>query len=74
MIQREKAWQTFPYPCIGKFDFLTLSISIHPCYSRVLATLAAPDAQANLLDLGCCFGQDIRKLVHDGAPAINLFA
>ena len=25
-----------------------------------------------LLDLGCCFGQDIRKLVADGAPADNL--
>ena len=24
------------------------------------------------LDLGCCFGQVIRKLVHDGAPAENL--
>ena len=23
------------------------------------------------LDIGCCFGQDIRKLVHDGAPSAN---
>lgn len=27
---------------------------------------------ATLLDMGCCFGQDIRKLVHDGAPAESL--
>ena len=26
-----------------------------------------------LLDVGCCFGQDIRKLVADGAPARNLY-
>lgn len=26
-----------------------------------------------LLDLGCCFGQDLRKLVHDGAPASSLY-
>lgn len=26
----------------------------------------------SLLDVGCCFGQDIRKLVADGAPAGNL--
>lgn len=26
-----------------------------------------------LLDLGCCFAQDLRKLVHDGAPAANLW-
>lgn len=26
-----------------------------------------------MLDLGCCFAQDIRKLVHDGAPSENLW-
>lgn len=26
------------------------------------------------LDLGCCMGQDIRKLVHDGAPSGNTYA
>lgn len=25
------------------------------------------------LDLGCCFGQDIRRLVYDGAPSENCF-
>jgi SAM-dependent methyltransferase len=25
------------------------------------------------LDIGCCVGQDIRKLVYDGAPAENLY-
>jgi SAM-dependent methyltransferase len=25
------------------------------------------------LDLGCCFGQEIRKLVFDGAPSINTY-
>ena len=25
-----------------------------------------------LLDLGCCFGQDLRRLVADGAPSRNL--
>lgn len=28
---------------------------------------------ARFLDVGCCFAQDLRKLVHDGAPAANLF-
>ena len=27
----------------------------------------------SLLDVGCCFGQDLRKLVADGAPAANLY-
>lgn len=27
-----------------------------------------------MIDLGCCMGQDIRKLVHDGAPSENTVA
>lgn len=27
---------------------------------------------ATYLDIGCCIGQDIRKLVHDGAPGSNV--
>ena len=27
----------------------------------------------SLLDVGCCFGQGLRKLVADGAPAANLY-
>lgn len=26
------------------------------------------------LDIGCCIGQDIRKLVYDGAPSENMYA
>ena len=27
----------------------------------------------NFLDLGCCFGQDLRQLVADGAPSENIY-
>ncbi|KAM0520714.1 hypothetical protein ACHAPE_003112 [Trichoderma viride] len=27
----------------------------------------------NFMDLGCCFGQEIRQLVHDGAPSANTY-
>ncbi|KAL8718987.1 MAG: hypothetical protein Q9225_003945 [Loekoesia sp. 1 TL-2023] len=71
---RDKAWAVFPWPCIGMFTFCDLSLSSHPSYSRVLAFLQNTENPSNLLDLGCCFGQDIRKVVHDGAPSENLFA
>ena len=29
--------------------------------------------QESFLDLGCCFGQDLRKLAADGAPSENLY-
>jgi ubiquinone/menaquinone biosynthesis C-methylase UbiE len=28
----------------------------------------------NALDLGCCFGQDLRQLAADGAPTTNMYA
>ncbi|KAL8651575.1 MAG: hypothetical protein Q9210_003174 [Variospora velana] len=72
---REKAWEIFPYPCIGQWRFLDLSISQHPAYPRILSRLKqppSPQQPTTLLDLGCCFAQDIRKLIHDGAPGNNL--
>lgn len=74
---REKAWEIFPYPCIGQWRFLDLSISQHPSYPRILSLLKNPPSSQQpiaLLDLGCCFAQDIRKLIHDGAPGNNLYA
>ncbi|KAF2667857.1 hypothetical protein BT63DRAFT_426710 [Microthyrium microscopicum] len=66
---RKQAFEIFPYPCIGMFRFLDLSIPTTPIYSEVLERLKNGD---KLLDLGCCFGQEIRKLIFDGAPAENL--
>ncbi|KAK4446670.1 methyltransferase [Podospora aff. communis PSN243] len=67
---RDKAWTTFPWPCIGQFDFLEFSLATqNRLYPRLLARL---QSGAKLLDIGCCLGQDIRKLIFDGAPAANL--
>jgi len=68
---REKAHKVHPYSCLGRFRFLDLSISLHPLYPLVLSRLK--DSYQTLLDLGCCFGQDIRSLVADGAPSENLY-
>ncbi|CAF9924009.1 hypothetical protein IMSHALPRED_006057 [Imshaugia aleurites] len=72
--QRERAWAISPYPCIGRFRFLDLSISLQPSYHRILSFLKEPQSHHTLLDLGCCFAQDVRKLVHDGVPSENLYA
>lgn len=55
------------------FKFLNLSISDLPCYPRIVALLKSPQSKHTLLDLGCCFAQDIRKLVHDGVPSEKLY-
>ncbi|KAL8957979.1 MAG: hypothetical protein Q9193_004874 [Seirophora villosa] len=51
--------------------FLVCSLSAHSLYSDILARLAQ---DASLVDLGCCFAQDIRKLAYDGAPTRNCTA
>lgn len=50
----------FPYPCIGMFRFLDLSIPSSPYYNEVIERLRAGEI---FLDLGCCFGQELRQLV-----------
>ncbi|GIZ45843.1 hypothetical protein CKM354_000899300 [Cercospora kikuchii] len=66
---RERLWKIYRYPCIGWYAFLDFSIGNYPFYADVVEKIKEG---ATLLDLGCCVGQDIRKLVFDGAPARNL--
>ncbi|GAB7350332.1 hypothetical protein MBLNU459_g0964t1 [Dothideomycetes sp. NU459] len=57
--------------CIGQYRFLDLSIGSHPLYPEILSRLSAGNEY--YLDLGCCFGQDIRRLVKDGVPSGNCY-
>ncbi|KAL4735229.1 hypothetical protein BDV11DRAFT_212181 [Aspergillus similis] len=66
---RDQAWDILPFPCIGLFRFLDFPAYLQPVYPEVLSRIKSGET---FLDLGCCFGQDIRKLVHDGAPGENL--
>lgn len=60
---------SLPYPCIGLFRFLDFSIHLSPDYSSVVKRV---QEGATLLDLGCCFGQDIRKLAYDAGTSSTL--
>ncbi|KAK4495697.1 hypothetical protein PRZ48_012965 [Zasmidium cellare] len=64
---RDKAWQLFNYPCIGGFSFVEMQIHGHPLANEVFARMKT--GKETLLDLGCCFAQDIRSLVFEGAPS-----
>lgn len=69
--QRNKAWEVHHYPCLGQFRFLELNLSARPqgdLYARLLSMLKSSPSSPAFLDVGTCLGQDIRKLIHDGAP------
>jgi hypothetical protein len=50
--------------------FLDLTMMTTEIYPKVLQRLQAGE---KFLDLGCCFGQEIRQLVFDGAPSVNTY-
>jgi len=47
------------------------AISLSPVYPTVLQRLKSNNEK--FLDLGCCFGQELRKVAADGAPSENLY-
>jgi hypothetical protein len=69
---RDRAWKTFPYPCIGHFRFLDFALAKNPAYPEILDRLKNHHAQ--FLDVGCCVGQEIRQLVADGVESSNCYA
>ena len=86
-MQRERAWDIHPFPCIGLFYFIDLSITSLPAYYEALARVKTGQ---KMLDMACCFGQVLRKMVslrypdcyitanpkyqeYDGAPSANLY-
>ncbi|KAF2822198.1 hypothetical protein CC86DRAFT_373368 [Ophiobolus disseminans] len=68
---RDEAFKVFPYPCVGNWGFLRLNVADSPVYKEVVERIKSGELY---LDIGCCMGQDIRKLVSDGVPAENTFA
>ena len=75
--KRDRAFKIFPYPCIGQYRFLNLSLSQHFLYDEVLGRLRATpqldQPEETFLDVGCCLGQDLRKLAYDGVPSTRLY-
>lgn len=59
------------YPCIGQWAFLMTRTPDLPCYKDMITRLKNG---ASILDLGCCFGQDLRHLAADGAPTQQMYA
>ncbi|KAJ7220508.1 hypothetical protein GGX14DRAFT_674926 [Mycena pura] len=70
---QQKAYDLYGHRCIRGFAFTRTRIATLPAYQAAL-TLGREREGAILLDLGCCFGTDIRKAASDGFPVQNLIA
>ncbi|THU92362.1 hypothetical protein K435DRAFT_829653 [Dendrothele bispora CBS 962.96] len=71
-IQKE-ALEIFSYPCIRRFDFIRFKMTKHPQYKKSIEYMNV-NKQAVFLDMGCCFGTDVRKAIADGCPAERIIA
>ncbi|RDX41920.1 hypothetical protein OH76DRAFT_175124 [Lentinus brumalis] len=72
-VQRE-AYEARPYPCIVGFIFTQLRLSrLGTIYDRLLG-LGKSRQHPILLDVGCCLGTDLRKLIADGYPRDSVIA
>ncbi|PTB66649.1 hypothetical protein BBK36DRAFT_1117593 [Trichoderma citrinoviride] len=77
---RDKLWEVAMYPCIGRWGFLNLR-NMHDhhfltAFERLKSSAGSSPASGSsdaLLDIGCCVGQILRKLVQDGIEPTRLF-
>ncbi|RPD58757.1 hypothetical protein L226DRAFT_575992 [Lentinus tigrinus ALCF2SS1-7] len=71
-VQRE-AYAIHAFPCIRMFSFTRLKLARLPGYEKILV-LGRTREYPIFLDIGCCFGNDVRKLVADGYPIDSVMA
>ncbi|KAJ5525037.1 hypothetical protein N7494_011687 [Penicillium frequentans] len=67
---RDRAYKVFPWPSIGLYQFLSIYMLDFDCYPEILESIKKG---AFFLDLGCCFAQEVRQVILDGAPPANVF-
>jgi SAM-dependent methyltransferase len=63
-----KAYKVAPYACIYLFLFTRRRLSALPAYQEVVR-IGREWKNPIFLDVGCCFGNDIREVTLDGFPA-----
>ncbi|EFX04744.1 hypothetical protein CMQ_1672 [Grosmannia clavigera kw1407] len=61
---RDRLWDVYPWPCVGQFKFVSLTLYRQPSYGRICDIVRRG---GRFLDIGCAAGQDLRYLMLDAA-------
>ncbi|KAF7356402.1 hypothetical protein MVEN_00972800 [Mycena venus] len=69
---QKKAYEVYPYPCIRLFGFVRLKINQNRAAYEHVLILGRDIPDALLLDIGCCVGNDLRKIASEGFPVQNI--
>lgn len=76
---RIEASKTYEYRCIRENRFATARINYCDTYHQLKNNKLShlfndrPFSELSILDIGCCFGTDIRAMILDGASIHNVF-
>ncbi|KZT55736.1 hypothetical protein CALCODRAFT_412354, partial [Calocera cornea HHB12733] len=70
---RNRAIKVFPYPCIFKYSFASANITKIDGFKMAIKRAKEREG-ALLLDIGCCFGADVRSAVLEGFPPKQIVA
>ena len=69
--QRDQAWPLSRYPCVGNWGFLYCPLIASPGYEGALSRARKGGI---VLDFGCGFGQDLRRMALDGVSTEGMWA
>ena len=72
-VWREVKKEYHTYRCIQSLSFLVPEVQTFEAYPKLLDLLAT-QKKVKVADIGCCFGQDIRRLILDGIPPDMIYA
>ncbi|KAJ7477715.1 hypothetical protein FB451DRAFT_1338814 [Mycena latifolia] len=72
-IQKE-ALEVYPYPCLRRLGFIRLKIPKNGAAYEHVLNLGKTVPGAIFVELGCCVGNDVRKIASDGWPSENIIA
>jgi hypothetical protein len=68
----ESAMRVKPYVCIKEMRFAEPRIATHPTFKAAIS-VSSRVSSLRLLDIGCCFGTDVRQAIVSGVLPSNVF-
>ena len=72
-VWREVKKEYHTYRCVQSLSFLVPKVQRFEAYPKLLDLLVT-QKKVKVADIGCCFGQDIRRLILDGIPPDMIYA
>jgi len=71
-VARKEARKIQAFTCITEYIFAEPRVDVHFFYDRFLKETREATRAPSFIDVGCCVGTDIRKMIYDGLAPSNI--